>query len=125
MGRIYSVPVAAGNRVAGTQRGSAFVEMAWAGGAWGDMALEWRAAARTAVNDTNGEFAAGHGTVSLRWSKRYALSSTVSAEWLARVDNLADRRHVGSVIVNDANGRFYEPAAPRSVLLALRLIAKP
>jgi iron complex outermembrane receptor protein len=41
-------------------------------------------------------------------------------ELLARIDNLADRRHVGSVIVNDANGRFYEPAPPRNALLSLR-----
>jgi MYXO-CTERM domain-containing protein len=27
--------------------------------------------------------------------------------------------HVGSVIVGDANGRFFEPGAPRNTLLAL------
>lgn len=26
------------------------------------------------------------------------------------------------VVVNDANGRFFEPAAPRSLLLAVRLV---
>jgi hypothetical protein len=30
---------------------------------------------------------------------------------------------VGSVIVGEANGRFFEPGAPRSGLLALRLVA--
>ncbi|MCY1544158.1 hypothetical protein D9M68_800180 [compost metagenome] len=33
----------------------------------------------------------------------------------ARVDNLFDRRYAGSVIVNEANGRYYEPAAGRSL----------
>lgn len=28
----------------------------------------------------------------------------------ARVDNLADRHVVGSVIVNESNGRYFEPA---------------
>ena len=39
---------------------------------------------------------------------------------LARVDNLANRDHVGSVIVNDGNRRFFEPGAPRSLLLRTR-----
>ncbi|MNL35300.1 hypothetical protein D3C87_1573240 [compost metagenome] len=32
----------------------------------------------------------------------------------ARVDNLFNRRYAGSVIVNESNGRYYEPAAGRS-----------
>ena len=35
---------------------------------------------------------------------------------------LFDRAHVGSVIVGDANGRFFEPGAPRNTLLALRVV---
>ena len=34
----------------------------------------------------------------------------------ARVDNLFDRKYVGSVIVNDGNSRFFEPAPGRSWL---------
>jgi iron complex outermembrane receptor protein len=37
----------------------------------------------------------------------------------ARVDNLADRHVVGSVIVNDGNGRYYEPAPGRSFLVGV------
>jgi iron complex outermembrane receptor protein len=33
----------------------------------------------------------------------------------ASVDNLADRRYVGSVIVNKTNSRFFEPAPGRTV----------
>jgi iron complex outermembrane receptor protein len=43
------------------------------------------------------------------------------AELLVRVDNLEDKRYAGSVIVNDANGRFFETGAPRAWLVALRL----
>ena len=45
----------------------------------------------------------------------------MKGEWLLRVDNVGDRRHAGSVIVNEANGRYFETGAPRSWLLALRL----
>ncbi|MDO9460421.1 MAG: hypothetical protein Q7N95_09950, partial [Alphaproteobacteria bacterium] len=39
---------------------------------------------------------------------------------LARLDNLADRRVAGSVIVNEGNSRFFEPAPGRSALLSAR-----
>ncbi|MFX9135302.1 hypothetical protein ABTN61_19915, partial [Acinetobacter baumannii] len=32
----------------------------------------------------------------------------------ARIDNLFDRQYIGSVIVNDGNGRFFEPAPGRT-----------
>ena len=32
----------------------------------------------------------------------------------ARVDNLFDRRYAGSVIVNEGNQRYYEPAPGRN-----------
>lgn len=37
-----------------------------------------------------------------------------SVDAFARVDNLLDRRHVGSVIVNDGNGRCFELAPGRT-----------
>ena len=53
---------------------------------------------------------------------RAGLAQTVGA-WtftqLLRVDNATDKRYAGSVIVNEANGRFFEPALPRGGLLAL------
>ena len=115
-----TVPVAAGNRISGTQRASAFAEAAWRPGGWGELALEWQALARAAVNDTNSDYAAGHALANLRASGRWALGDGNALEWLARIDNLLDRKVVGSVIVNDANGRFFEPGAPRSLLLSLR-----
>ncbi len=115
-----SVPVPAGNQVAGTQRGSAWAELAWRSADLGTWGLEWRAARATAANDTNSEFASGYGSLNLRWSQHFALGAGWAVETLVRVDNLADRRYAGSVIVNDANGRYFEPNAPRSLLLALR-----
>ena len=117
-----TVGVPAGNRVAGTQRASGFAELAWRGAAWGEWALEVRGVARTAVNDVNSDFAPGHALVGLRWSKVYGLGSHHRLELLVRLDNAFDRVHVGSVIVGDANGRFFEPGAPRNALLALRLV---
>jgi len=35
----------------------------------------------------------------------------------ARIDNALDRSYVGSVIVNEGNGRFYEPGPRRGFML--------
>ena len=118
-----SVPVPAGNQVAGTQRGSAWAEVAWRSADLGEAAVEWRTARRTAANDTNTEFASGYGSLNLRWSRSFVLGAGWAMETLVRLENLNDQRYAGSVIVNDANGRFFEPNAPRSLLLALRFSA--
>jgi iron complex outermembrane recepter protein len=115
--------VPAGNRIAGAPKGSAWAELVWAGGAWGEWALEARGMGRSAVNDRNSDFAAGYALGALRWSKAYALGAGLKLELLARLDNAFDRRHAGSVIVNEANSRFFEPGTPRNGLVALRLIA--
>jgi len=113
--------VAAGNRIAGTQRASAWAQAAWQPG-WlpGEWALEWRAVARTAVNDINSDFAAGYSVAALRWSGQLRLGAADTLELLARVDNLFNRVYAGSVIVNDGNGRFFEPGLPRNGLLSAR-----
>ena len=117
-----TVPIPAGNRIVGTQRGNAFVELVWQPAAATELALEVRAASGTAANDSNTQFAPRYALANLRASQRYTLAEGVMLELLARLDNLADRVYVGSVIVNDANGRHFEAGAPRSVLLSARVL---
>ncbi len=112
--------VPAGQRIAGTRRASAFAEASWRSAALGEWGVEWRAAGRTAANDRNSDFAAGYALAALRWSHTLAVADGQRLELLVRVDNVFDRDHAGSLIVNDANGRFFETGAPRSALLALR-----
>ena len=117
-----TVPVPAGNRIAGTFARSAFSAVEWQPLANQPtrLALEWRAQSRMAVNDVNSDFAAGFGVVGLRATHHWMLGGGQRLELLARIDNLANRRYVGSVIVNDANGRVFEPAPRRNGLLSLR-----
>lgn len=113
--------VPAGGRIAGAPRGNGFAEVVWSDATWGEWGLEARTLGSVAVNDRNTDFAAGYTLGALRWSKTHAIGGDLRMGWLIRVDNLFDRAHAGSVIVNDANGRFFEPGAPRAFLVALRL----
>jgi iron complex outermembrane receptor protein len=117
-----NLPVPAGNRIAGTQKASGYAELAWAGGRFGDWGLEVRGASSTAVNDLNSDFAGGYGTASLRFAYKLPLGTAQRVELLARADNVFDRRYAGSVIVNEANSRYFETGVPRSFLIALRVI---
>jgi iron complex outermembrane receptor protein len=46
---------------------------------------------------------------------------TRSWRWqeFARLDNIGDRRYAGSVIVNESNQRFFEPALGRNYLVGV------
>jgi iron complex outermembrane receptor protein len=40
---------------------------------------------------------------------------------LGRIDNVTDKRYIGSIIVNDGNARFFEPAPGRTWLVAAQV----
>ena len=82
----------------------------------------FRNVGRMPVDDLNSDFAGGSGIVNLRWQQQWSAGGT-RIELVARIDNVANRRYAGSVIVNESSGRFFEPAAPRSLWLGLRLSA--
>ncbi|MEG3001016.1 MAG: TonB-dependent receptor [Comamonas sp.] len=68
---------------------------------------------KVAVNDANSEAAPSYTVAAASVGYRKVMGPwTLRA--FARVDNLFDRQYVGSVIVNDSNGRFYEGAPGRS-----------
>jgi iron complex outermembrane recepter protein len=115
------LPVAAGNRIAGTQSGSVYGELAWKPNSAISLGVEARHIGRTPVNDVNSDFAAAYQTLALRASWQVPLPAS-AGRWSvqARIDNLGNTGAAGSVIVNEANGRFFEPLPPRAFWLALR-----
>lgn len=109
--------VAAGNRIPGIPRFTAFAELAWTHKPWGlESALELRHVGDMPVDDRNTDFAPASTVFNLRVSLRQVRDRWTFREFL-RVDNLADRNYVGSVIVNEANRRFFEPAPGRTWLV--------
>lgn len=83
---------------------------------------DWRTwislAARDAmkVDDRNSARAPGYGRIDLGLARTLAFGAG-RLDLAVRLDNALDRALVGSVIVGDANGRWFEPAAPRRLWL--------
>ena len=114
-----SLPVAAGNRIAGTFEKTGFAELVWLPAPRAEIGLELRGQGSQPVNDLNSDFAEGVVVAGLRALYRLPLAGG-ELELLGRVDNLADEAYAGSVIVNESNGRFFETAAGRTVLVSVR-----
>jgi len=83
-----------------------------------NLTPEWRVGVsaehmgKVFVNDANSETAPAYTVAAASVGYRKVVGPwTLRA--FARVDNLFDRKYVGSVIVNDGNGRFFESAPGR------------
>jgi iron complex outermembrane receptor protein len=112
--------VPAGNRLPAVPRNYLYAELRWRHEPSGfAAALELQSKSRVAVDDVNSEFAGSWTTANLalgftQQGKDWSFSEFV------RVDNVTDEHYAGSVIVNDGNGRYYEPAPGTNVLVGLR-----
>jgi iron complex outermembrane receptor protein len=112
--------VAAGNRLPGVPKHQFYVEGAWRHAPAGlRVAAEFLYRSDVAVNDVNSEYAPSFGVVNVVLGFEQRGSRWRLSEFL-RIDNVGDRAYIGSVVVNDANGRFYEPAPQRSMLLGVQ-----
>jgi len=81
--------------------------------------VEGLSKSRVAVNDPNTDFAADYTVFNfitglVQQDPRWRIT-----EYL-RVDNLTDRNYVGSVIVNEGNGRYFEPSPRRSTTVGVQ-----
>lgn len=106
--------VARGNRIPGTLDRSLFAELAWQPRAWPGFtaALEAVHLGRMAVDDLNTDRTDAATVFHLRlgWEQR---AGAWRLRQYLRVDNLGDKAYVGSVIANEGNRRFFEPAPGR------------
>ena len=110
--------VPAGTRIPGVARHQAHLALQWRAQRWWARAEGWGVGA-VSVNDAGDEVAPGYALLSLAlgWQGRAAGGQL---DTFVRVDNLLDRAHIGSVIVNEGNRRYHEPGAGRGVQLGLR-----
>ena len=103
--------VAAGSRLPGVPRQQAFARLQWQPRQW-QWAAEVAASSDTVVNDLATERAPGYALLNLEAGRHWTLDAG-ELRVFARVDNALDQRYIGSLIVNDGNGRYYEPGPDR------------
>jgi iron complex outermembrane receptor protein len=112
-----TLAVPAGNRLPGIPAETLFIHADYhAHGV--DFGAEWRAQSRLPVDDRNTDYAAGWGVVNLS-ARRTFMAGGWNLRAFLRIDNVLDARYIGSVIVNESNGRFFEPAPGRSWTVGL------
>lgn len=105
--------ISSGNLIPGIAKQRAYAAVAWKPntGFYGGVDAQYND--KIYVNDTNTEAAPSYTTVSAYTGYLWTMDDW-SVNAYARVDNMLDKNYVGSVIVNDGNGRFYEPADGRN-----------
>ncbi|MBY0409005.1 MAG: TonB-dependent receptor [Burkholderiaceae bacterium] len=114
--------VAAGNRLPGTARHAAQLALDYAATPQWRIGSTLNLAGAVFANDTNTAAAPGYTLASLHTGYQWGNAVPGSTRWQvwARVDNLLNRHYAGTLIVNDGNGRFFEPAAGRRVMMGVR-----
>ena len=107
--------VSAGARLPGVPSREAWAELAWApqGSVGVNAALEAQYADKLYVNELNSDAAPSYTAVNARVGYGAKIGTTTMTAF-ARVNNLFDRNYSGSVIVNDSNRRYFEPAPGRN-----------
>lgn len=112
-GEIVVSRVASGNYIPGIAKNQAFLNLGWKPENGLSAGLDVRYSDRIYVNDINTQYAPSYtvagANVGYHWKMQDWAVNT-----FARVDNLFDKDYSGSVIVNESNGRFYEPAEGRN-----------
>ena len=114
---VPAVTVAAGTPIPGVPRHFGQLRLQWRGGPW-EAALEAWANGAVNVDDRGTASAPGYGLVHAELARLWHAGEG-RLRGFARIDNVFDRQHMGSVIVNEGNGRYYEPGPGRAVLLGL------
>jgi iron complex outermembrane receptor protein len=117
-----NVPIHAGLRIPGVPDNFGSLRLQHGADTGWREGVDLNAVGAVTVNDTNTQRAAGYALIGIDAGYIFALGHASQLELTARIDNLVNRRVIGSVIVNDANGRYFEPGPDRSYMLGARLL---
>lgn len=127
-GAPVSVPM--GNQLPGIPQQQAFASLQWAQNGFGvagkapptglEATVDWLARSQLWANDVNTEAAAGFGLLNARVKQRFTPAERIFMEAYLGIDNLTNRSTIGSVIVNQSSGQFYEPGLPRAWVAGLQ-----
>ena len=119
---IYSAGQWSGNQLPGVAREQYQLGVQWLPFANDVLQLDLGAQQRSRIYtaDNNQVYAPDYYTFDVGARGTFPVSS-VQFDWWLKLANLTDENYVGSVIVNQANGRAFEPALGRNVTAGLKL----
>ena len=114
--------VPAGARLPGVPPANAYAELTWsyprAAGLLAGIEIQY--AGKVYVNDRNTDAAPAYAIGSLRAGFEQRTGRWLLREF-ARLNNFTNKNYVGTVIVGDTNGRYFEPAAARHFLIGVSI----
>ncbi len=102
-----------GNRMPGIARNMGFASLGWQPESGWYAGADVRYMSDIQADDENTAKAPSYTVVGLNTGYKLNYGNWMM-DVFGRVDNLFDREYVGSVIVNESNGRYYEPAPGRN-----------
>jgi iron complex outermembrane receptor protein len=112
--RLATRVTSTGQPLPGVPASHGSAELRWQGATL-DAALGVQARARLPADDAGNAAAAGNAL----WGLSLGGQLAPDWRWRLRGDNLLNRATAASVIVNEANRRYFEPAAPRGWAVSL------
>jgi iron complex outermembrane receptor protein len=115
---VPTVVVQAGTRIPGVPRDQFSARLQWRSGAW-TAAAQAIGVGDVTVNDLGSETSPGYALLHLEAGRDWRVGRGYLHAFV-RVDNVLNQRHIGSVIVNEGNGRYYEPGPDRAFLVGAR-----
>ena len=98
-----------GNYIPGVAKNQAYISLGWQPETGFNAGVDVRYMDKIYVNDTNSDVAPSYTVTSANIGYVWK-NNDWKVRSYARIDNLFDENYVGSVIVNDGNNRFFEPA---------------
>ncbi|QOV66217.1 TonB-dependent receptor PqqU [Kosakonia pseudosacchari] len=102
-----------GNRIPGIARNMGFASLGWLPDQGWYAGADVRYMSDIMANDENSAKAPSYTVTGLNTGYKFSYGNWMM-DVFGRVDNLFDRHYVGSVIVNEGNNRYYEPAPGRN-----------
>ena len=115
--------VTAGNRLPGVPKNNVYAQLRWGAEVGWHASASAQYVSNVAVNDVNSVFAPAYAVAGLDGGYGVELSRFKFNAFL-RINNLLNRRYVGSVIVDDGNSRYFEPGPGFNVLGGLSVTMK-
>lgn len=110
--------VNAGNRIPGIGQNMVTASVDWTPPEGFLAGAQWQYMAKMYADNQNTTYAPSYTTTSLYTGYRFNWDKWEFGA-MARVDNVFDKKYVGSVIVGDSNGRYFEPADGRNWMVSV------